>query len=88
MDRKEGQVQHAEISIGGSTIMVSEETESFKAKGAMLYVNVEDTDETFEKATKAGCDIIMEPYDEDYRARSAGFSDSYGNVWWLATFRD
>jgi uncharacterized glyoxalase superfamily protein PhnB len=86
--RADGKIRHAEILIGDSCIMFGTATTEFPVQNAMLYIYVEDTDASFKMAMDMGAEAVMEPYDEDYGARSAGLRDPFGNVWWLATLHE
>lgn len=86
--REDGKIRHAEILIGDSCIMFGTATTEFPVQNAMLYIYVEDTDASFKMAMDMGAEAVMEPYDEDYGARSAGLRDPFGNVWWLATLHE
>jgi PhnB protein len=76
-------VQHAEVRIGDSMIMVGDAPG--EPKPGMLHLYVEDVDAAYERALRAGGKSIREPEDQFYGDRSAGFSDDFGNEWWLAT---
>jgi PhnB protein len=77
-------VSHAEIKIGDSTIMFSEATTQWPVQNANLFVYVENADETYVKAIKAGASILMEIDDKDY-GRTCGVTDAFGNVWWITS---
>jgi uncharacterized glyoxalase superfamily protein PhnB len=77
-------VSHAELKIGDSTIMFSEATAQWPVQNANLFVYVENADETYAKAIKAGASILMEIEDKDY-GRTCGVSDAFGNVWWITS---
>jgi uncharacterized glyoxalase superfamily protein PhnB len=83
--RSEGVIMHAEIKIGDSVIMLSDSTDEFRKQNAMLYVYVENTDEAYNRALKAGATSVRAPQDESYGARSGGVKDPFGNEWWFAT---
>jgi PhnB protein len=85
--KSEGVVAHAEVNIGDSVVMMADATEQFKITNGMLYVYVENTDESYKRALDAGATSIMEPFDEAYGARSAGVKDPFGNQWWFATLK-
>ncbi|MCI5081614.1 MAG: VOC family protein [Saprospiraceae bacterium] len=80
-----GTIQHAQMRIDDSVLMLGEATKEFGAHTCMMYIYVDDTDATFKQAIDMGCKSVMEPYEEAYGARSAGFEDAFGNTWWLAT---
>ncbi|MBI1896100.1 MAG: VOC family protein [Acidobacteria bacterium] len=85
MSRPDGAVMHAEVKIGDSPIMLGEPAGAFDAMPATLYVYVEDTDTVYRKALEAGATSLMQPSDQFYGDRNAGFSDPAGNRWFVAT---
>jgi uncharacterized glyoxalase superfamily protein PhnB len=82
--REDGTVMHAEVIIGESTIMVTDEIKDWAKQTANLFVYVPNADETFKKATDAGATIVMELSDKDY-GRTCGVTDPFGNVWWITS---
>lgn len=82
--RDENTIMHAEIMIGGSTIMFADATEKFKVNNAGLFVYVDDADETFKSALKNGGDVVTELANQSY-GRSGGIKDPFGNVWWITS---
>jgi uncharacterized glyoxalase superfamily protein PhnB len=50
-----------------------------------LYIYVPDVDATYKKALALGAESLMEPSDQYYGDRNAGFKDGSGNQWWVAT---
>jgi PhnB protein len=82
--RSEGIIMHAEIMIGGSTIMFADVTEHFARRPAGMFVYVENADETYAKALANGAESIMPPADQPY-GRSCGIKDPFGNSWWPTT---
>lgn len=80
-----GTVRHAEILVGDSYMMLSEVMEQHPASSVMLYVYVNDVDETYKKALSAGAKSLREPMNEFYGDRSAGVDDGFGIQWWIAT---
>ena len=83
--RPDGTVQHAEIKIGDSMVMLGEPQDASKAMPATLYVYVADTDATYQRAVQAGGRSLREPRDEFYGDRTAGVEDPLGNQWWIGT---
>jgi PhnB protein len=79
-------VMHSEIIIGGSTIMFSDASEQWTEQTANMFVYVENADETYHKALKAGAKSVMELSDQDY-GRTCGVEDPFGNVWWITALR-
>lgn len=92
----DGAVGHAEIQIGDSRIMLADEMpgsefRSPKTVGGspvsiMLYV--EDVDDRFVKATRAGARAIRPVQDQFYGDRSGTLEDPYGHVWTIATHKE
>lgn len=85
MKHEDGQVMHATVKIGNSTLMITDATDTLQPKPTMLYVYVEDVDMAFEKAVRAGGISKREPTDEFYGDRSGCIEDPWGNTWWIAT---
>lgn len=80
----ENKIMHAEIQIGGSTIMFSNASPQFPEQTAGLYIHVDDADTTYKKALEEGANSVIEPRDQDY-GRSGGIVDPCGNTWWLTS---
>lgn len=77
-------VAHAEIQIGGCTIMFSDTTGDWKSQTANLFVYVENADESYQKALEVGATSLMGLSDEPY-GRTCGITDPVGNVWWITS---
>jgi PhnB protein len=88
-----GRVAHAEIRIGNSVIMLSDEHPSMGHRGPralggtpvgiMLYV--EDVDSVFKRALDAGGKSQRAVADQFYGDRSGTLEDPFGHVWTIAT---
>ncbi len=85
--RDENTIMHAEIQIGGSTIMFADATEQFKPQTANLFVYVADADEIYHKSLSEGATSIMELSDQDY-GRTCGIKDAFDNVWYITSVTD
>ena len=85
MKMEDGSVNHGEISIGDSVIMMGKASENYPPKEAMLYIYVEDTDKAYKRAIEKGATSVMEPADQFYGDRNAGIKDKDGISWWIAT---
>ncbi|WJR80637.1 VOC family protein [Bradyrhizobium sp. NP1] len=75
----------AELRIGDSIVMVSNGDGLREARSAFLYVYVEDADEIYRRAIKAGAHTVEEPLDMPYGDRRAMVRDAWGNLWQIAT---
>jgi PhnB protein len=82
--RGDGLIQHGEVLIGDTTIMMGRSSKDFPARQSMNYVYVTSTDETHQRALTNGATEIMPPADRFYGIRESGFVDKYGNQWWVA----
>jgi PhnB protein len=85
MTQPDGTVNHGEVSIGNSVIMMGKAAEDHKPQNSMLYIYVEDTDATYKRAIEKGAVSVMEPADQFYGDRTAGVKDENGVSWWMAT---
>jgi PhnB protein len=54
---------------------------------AFLYVYVDDTDSTYERAIDSGAILMEEPADMPYGDRRAMVKDAWGNTWQIATHK-
>jgi len=85
MKTPNGSVNHGEISIGDSVIMIGRATESHEPQNVMLYIYVDDTDAAYKRALEKGAESVMEPADQFYGDRNAGVKDKDGISWWMAS---
>ena len=80
----DGKIMHAEVTIGDSTIMLSEALREPPSVSSM-YVYVPDADKAFARAVKAGAKVKMPLADMFWGDRYGSVSDPYGNTWAIAT---
>ncbi|RMD64923.1 MAG: VOC family protein [Alphaproteobacteria bacterium] len=86
-------VLHAEMQIGDSRIMITEECPdrgSLSAKTiggtpVTLHLYVPDVDQAFAQAVAAGASAVMPPADMFWGDRYGRIQDPFGLVWALAT---
>ncbi|HZJ49838.1 MAG TPA: VOC family protein [Actinomycetota bacterium] len=89
MDAPDDKIGHAELSLGDSMIMLSDEfpemgVQSPKTLGGSpvtMNVYVEDADAVFEKAVQAGAKPLRAVEDQFYGDRSGQFEDPFGHRW-------
>jgi uncharacterized glyoxalase superfamily protein PhnB len=81
--RPDGGVQHAEVKIGDSIVMMGEG--GGKEFPGMLHLYVEDCDAVYRRAVEAGAKSIREPADQPFGDRASGVEDEFGNQWWIST---
>jgi len=82
--RPDGTVQHAEVRIGDSIIMMGEPQPPQKPMPAMILLYVAEVDALYHRALKAGATSVREPADQPYGDRTGGVEDATGNQWWVA----
>lgn len=80
----QGRIAHAKVRIGDSVIELGEAREPSQPLPPAVYLFVEDVDETYERALRAGATSMMEPKDQPYGQRNAWVKDPFDNVWYLA----
>jgi PhnB protein len=83
---QDGIIQHGEVQIGDTVIMIGKGNKEFPAGVGTNYVYVKDVDETYYTALQNGSTLILEPADRFYGVRECGFKDPQGNIWWVAQF--
>jgi PhnB protein len=77
-------IMHAELTVGGSTIMFADASDAFNPQTANLFIYVADADESYQKALAYGATSVREPSDQDY-GRTCGVKDPTGNTWWITS---
>jgi PhnB protein len=85
MPGPDGAINHAEVRIGNSAVMMGQASEEHPPMPAMLHLYVEDADAVFQRAVGAGATVLAEPEDQFYGDRMGGVKDEFGNQWWIAT---
>ena len=89
-------VIHAEIRIGDSMVMLSDEfpgmgPRSPRALGgttASIFLYVPDVDAAFKRAVDAGAQAVMPPTDMFWGDRFGRLIDPFGHHWGLATHKE
>ncbi len=96
MPTPDGKVAHAEIKIGNSHIMLSDEwpdmgarsPKSIGGSGSSLMLYVRNCDRVYKRAVKAGATSNMEPADMFWGDRFSKITDPFGHVWSIATHKE
>jgi PhnB protein len=89
----DGRVRHAEIVIGDSPIMLTDEAPDFGMNSPQslggspvhVFLYVEDVDELFGRAIAAGATELMPVEDSEDGDRRGGVTDPFGHVWYIGT---
>ena len=87
---------HAEIRLGDSVIMLSDEFPEFGRKApetlggspVSIHLYVEDVDAFFKRALAAGAKKRKPVKDQFYDDRSGQLEDPFGHLWWVATHKE
>jgi PhnB protein len=88
-DAPDGTVGHSRIRIGDSIVMVSEAHGRYQPMPAGVYMYVENADEVYERAIRAGATSLYPVADMPYGDRMGGVTDAFGNEWYIAShFKD
>ena len=95
MNQPDGKVSHAELQIGDSRFMLSEENPKMGqgnvsaagigASPVSIYLYLPDVDRVIEKAVDAGAKVLKPVQDQFYGDRSGFIQDPFGHLWGVAT---
>jgi PhnB protein len=96
MDGPDHKVAHAEIQIGDSRVMLSDEVPAMKIHSpkalggspVSLMIYLEDVDHVFKAAVKAGATVMRPVEDMFYGDRSGTVTDPFGHTWTLSTHKE
>ena len=88
-----GKIGHAELKIGDSMLMLSDEIpgsgnrspQSLGGSPVSIFLYVENVDSVFNEAVKAGAKGDMPPQDMFWGDRFGKLTDPFGHSWALAT---
>jgi uncharacterized glyoxalase superfamily protein PhnB len=83
--RDDGSVQHGEIRVGDSLLMVGQSPDPAQSLRAAIHLWVADVDGTYAKALAHGAMSESAPEDKPYGHRSAGVIDANGITWWIGS---
>jgi PhnB protein len=89
----DGKIAHALVTIGPAMVMIESEWPGITSRApqpdgsspVVLYVYVDNADETVERAVAAGARILMPLTDQFWGDRTAWIMDPSGHVWTVAT---
>lgn len=86
LDRPDGSIMHAEVTIGKNFIMMGEPTEQFGAMPVAIYLYVEDCDNVYADALAAGAVSLAAVKTMEHAGERYGcVRDIAGNIWWIAS---
>jgi PhnB protein len=86
-----GRVGHAEIRLGETTVMLSDEFPEYGIRGPLslggttfgMHLHVDNADAAHVRALEAGATEVMAPQDQFYGERAAKVRDPFGHEWLL-----
>ena len=89
-------ILHAEICIGNSMVMLTEENPQWEMKSSetlggspiSMHLYVEDVDAAFQRATDAGCEVVAPLMDAFWGDRYGKVKDPFGLQWGIATHKE
>ena len=89
----DGKIMHAEITIGDSHIMLTDESsasetkcpQTLKGTASALFLYVDDVDAAFKQALKAGGKLTQSLQDMFWGDRFGKLTDPFGHRWMLAS---
>ena len=93
MPAPDGRIGHAELTVGDSVLMLSDEYPEMEIRGpktvggtpVTLSIYVEDVDDVVARAVTAGAKLRREVQDQFYGDRSGQIEDPFGHVWSVQT---
>jgi PhnB protein len=96
MEGPGGSTMHAEIRVGDSIVMMTDENAQFGMLSPLtlgnntgsLHLYVDDVDAAFKKALDAGCEVIAPLMDMFWGDRFGKVKDPFGHGWSLASKKE
>ncbi len=93
MNGPDGKVMHAELKIGDSVIMLADEfpefgslsPETIGGSSMGLHIYVDNVDQAFDLAVKAGAKVDAPVVDQFWGDRYGRLKDPFGHKWSIAT---
>jgi PhnB protein len=91
----DGRIGHAEIRIGDSFVMLSDEFPDYGNRGpesiggspVIIHLYVEDVDAVASQAMAAGARVLTAVADQQYGDRSGRLADPFGHLWIVSTHK-
>jgi len=88
-DEHLGKVVHAEVRIGGSVLMLTDEAPesgslappTLGGSPVLLHLEVDDADDVGRRMVEGGADVLIPIDDRFYGAREGRLRDPFGHLW-------
>jgi PhnB protein len=79
---------HIEARIGDSMIMLETgDPPHPEGTPSSIYLYLPDVDGAYRRALEQGASSVEAPEDKPYQERAAAVRDSFGNIWYISTYR-
>ncbi len=82
---------HSEVQVGDCMLMIGGGGPGLSWQGAAkpmaFHIYVRDTDSVYQLALEAGALSLQTPADQPWGERTANVKDTFGNHWYVATFK-
>lgn len=96
LEGPDGRIAHAEIKVGDSYIMLSNEykemgqvsPQSLGGSGVNMMIYVKNVDQVFRQAIASGASELRPVSDQFYGDRAGTILDPYGHTWTIATHKE
>jgi len=79
----DGSIGHAEVQIGDSKILMFDLKPEWPAFRSLIHLYVENADEIYEQALKAGAKSMTKLTTQFWGDRGGRVLDPFGNIWWI-----
>jgi PhnB protein len=91
-----GRVEHAELQIGDSRVMLADESPEMGARSPQsiggtpvtIHLYVDDVDAVTQRAVDAGAQLMRQVADQFYGDRNGSVADPFGHMWWISTHKE
>ena len=91
-----GGIAHAEVQIGDSRVMLTDEYREMNFLAPQLrggttvhmHLYVKDCDAMLQRAVGAGAKVVREAKDQFYGDRTGSVEDPFGHIWHIATHKE
>ncbi len=91
-DPADGRIGHAELGVGDSILMISDEYPDFGARSpesiggspVKLHLDVADLDRVYKAALAAGASVLRKPETQFHGCRQALIADPFGYSWFIS----
>lgn len=80
--REEGVIMDAEFTIGKGCIMFCDATKDYLPFPCSMFLFIDNVEDLYQKGLANGATSLQDIAEREY-GKSAGFKDTFGNMWWL-----